>query len=171
MQQIKYLFGLIVIATSIVLPLSFYAGSAEAETISNWQKISHEAYTFSIPEKWQKDADTDIWAPKDKILNMGRPKTSLHVGGIPPMPGKSIDELLAFYYGSTPKISGKIKKCGMDGFFVEIDTLGYKHLGLILVQDLGMMKLLKFFDCQAPTAEFSKRQKIFKKILDSVACD
>lgn len=171
MKQIKYIFGFIVIATSLVLPISIYAGATQAKTISNWQKISHEEYTFSIPEKWQEDADTDIWAPKDKMLNMGRPKTSLHVGTIPPIPGKSIDGLLAFYYGSTPKISHNVHKCGMDGFFVEIDVRGYKHLGLILVEELGSMKLLNFFDCQAPTGEFRKEQETFKKILDSVGCD
>ena len=171
MKQTKIVLGFIVFLTVVMMTAAINVLPVEAGTEPVWQKISHEKYTFKIPGTWKEDADTGIWAPKDEILNMGRPKTSLHVGAIPPMPGKNRNELLAFYYGSVPKIVGKIKKCGMEGLFVEIDTRGYKHHGLILIEDIGPMKLLNFFDCQSPSADFGKNQELFKQILDSVTCN
>ncbi len=170
MKQTKIVPGFIVVLTVAIVTVAINVVLVAAGTESVWQKISHENYTFKIPGTWKEDADTDIWAPKEEILNMGRPKTSLHVGAIPPMPGKSRDELLAFYYGSVPEIVGKIKKCGMEGLFVEIDTRGYKHRGLILIEDIGPMKLLNFFDCQSSTDNFGKDQEMFEQILDSVIC-
>ena len=171
MKRVSSLPILIVFLTIAAFSVSSNFGMADAEAESGWQRISHNKYTFQIPNTWKEDADTDVWAPKDKILNMGRPKTSLHVGAIPPIPGKNQDALLAFYYGSVPEIGNKVKKCGLDGFFVKIDTRGYKHLGLILVEEVGPMKLLHFFDCQSPDTEFSKQQETFMQILDSVKCD
>ena len=171
MKQTKIVPGFIVLLTVAIMTAAINVVLVEAGTKPVWKKVSHEGYTFKIPGTWKEDADTDIWAPKEEILNMGRPKTSLHVGAIPPMPGKNRNELLAFYYGSVPKIVGKIKKCGMEGLFVEIDARGYKHHGLILIEDIGPMKLLNFFDCQSPTADFGKDQELFKQILDSVTCN
>lgn len=170
MKQTKIVSGFIVFLTVAIIT-TINITLSDAGTGLVWQKISHENYAFKIPDSWKEDADTDIWAPKEEILNMGRPKTSLHVGAIPPIPGKNRDELLAFYYGSVPEIVGKIKKCGMEGLFVEIDTRGYKHHGLILIEDNGPMKLLNFFDCQSPKADFSKNKELFKQILDSVTCN
>ena len=171
MKQINVVQGFIIFLTVAIITAAINVVLVEAGTKTVWQKISRENYTFKIPGTWKEDADTDIWAPKEEILNVGRPKTSLHVGAIPPMPGKNRDELLAFYYGSVPEIVGKIKKCGMEGLFVEIDTRGNKHHGLILIEDIGPMKLLNFFDCQSPTADFVRNQKLFKQILDSVTCN
>lgn len=171
MKQTKFVPGFIVFLTVAIIIAAINIVLVEARTEPLWQKISHEKYTFKIPGTWKEDADKGIWAPKEETLNMGRPKTSLHVGAIPPMPGKNRDELLAFYYGSVPKIVGTIKKCGMEGLFVEIDARGYKHHGLILIEAIGPMKLLNFFDCQSPTANFGSNQKAFKQILDSVTCN
>ena len=171
MKQTKRVPVFVVLLTVAIMTTAINIGQGGAGTEPTWQKISHERYTLKIPGTWKEDGDTDMWAPQEKILNMGRPKTSLHVGAVPPIPGKNMDELLAFYYGSVPEIVGKIEKCGMEGLFVEIDTRGYKHHGLILIEDMGPMKLLNFFDCQSPSAEFEKDQELFKKILDSVACN
>ena len=171
MKQTKIVPVFIIFLTVAIMTAAINVVLVEAGTKPVWQKISHENYTFKIPGTWKEDANTDIWAPKEEILHMGRPKISLHVGTIPPMPGKNRDELLTFYYGSVPEIVGKIKKCGMEGLFVEIDTRGYKHHGLILIEDIGSMKLLNFFDCQSPSADFDKYQELFKQILDSAACN
>lgn len=163
-------FFLIFLMVALFITFTSNVVLAVAGTAPGLQKISHENFTLKIPDTWKEDSDTDTWAPHGEILNMGRPKTSLHVGAIPPMPGKNRDELLAFYYGSVPKTLSKTDKCGMEGLFVEIDTQGYKHHGLILIEDIGPIKLLNFFDCQSPTADFHKKQDLFKQILDSVTC-
>ena len=87
------------------------------------------------------------------------------------MPGSSIEDRLEFYYGAVPKTLHKVKKCGMDGFFVEVTSRGRDHLGLILIEELGAMKIINFFDCQAPTQGFPEKRDTFEKILNSVTCD
>ncbi|MCG8430402.1 MAG: hypothetical protein MJA29_04440 [Candidatus Omnitrophica bacterium] len=171
MKRSKIVPGVIVFLTVAMMTAAINVGLVEAGTKPGWQKISHEKYALEIPGTWKEVADKDIWAPKEEILNMARPKTSLHVGAVPPMPGKNRDELLAFYYGSVPKIAGDVKRCGMEGFFVEIDARGYKHHGLILVEKIGPMQMLHFFDCQSPSADFGKNEELFKQILNSVTCN
>lgn len=143
---------------------------ASATALSGWQKISHENYTFFIPGDWKADGDTDMWAPQDQLPSAGRPNTSLHIGAIPPLPGKSQDELLEFYYGTVPAITHKTQKCGTNSFFVEANSRGDKHLGLILVEKVGPMTILNFLDCQAAESKFSENQATFQKILESVEC-
>ena len=150
-------------------PAKAEAPKNKGSKASGWQQAAYENYTFFLPKDWKGDGKTGLWCPGDQSLDMGRPKVSLHIGATPVMPGKSIEKGLEFYYGTVPASFGKVKKCGMNGNFVEVTMRGYKHLGLILIEDSGM-KVINFFDCQALADEFEKHQETFKKILDSVGC-
>jgi len=142
----------------------------EGEDKLGWEKATFERYLFSIPKSWKKDMDLGIWCPGDQNLNMGRPNVSLHCGGMPVMPGSKVESRLEFYYGVVPTTLEEIEKCGMKGMFVEATSRGRKHLGLILVEEIGAMKIINFFDCQAPVDDFDSRLETFEKILKSVAC-
>ena len=143
--------------------------NTEDKSVPGWQQASYENYRFSLPKDWKGDGDTGIWCPGDQNLDMGRPKLSMHIGAIPVMPGSTVADKLNFYYGGAPTTTGEIKKCGMSGKFVKVTIHGLKHLGLILEDNAGM-KIVNFFDCQAPADKFDQYQETFKKILNSVGC-
>lgn len=146
--------------------------SASSSPAAGWKGESHEDYTFFIPPDWQEDQDTDIWCPAEQNVEMGRAPVSLHCGSIPVLPGSSIDERLAFYYGETPQTVKELERCGMTGRWVEITRHGRRHLGLVLIEDVGAaIQVIDFFDCQAPESEFQRRRVAFEMILNSVACD
>lgn len=139
-------------------------------SVPGWQQVSYENATFSLPEKWKGDAETGIWCPGAQNLDMGRPRVSLHIGATPVMPGSSVEDGLKRYYGVVPTATGEeTKKCGKNGSYMEVTNNGLKHIGLILVEDMGM-KIVHFFDCQAPGDEFDEQLETFRKILDSVEC-
>ena len=146
------------------------AADQESAVVSGWKKTSYEKYSFFLPKDWKNGGVDGIWCPGDQSTTAGRPRVSLHVGSIPPMiSGKTIEEKLKFYYQSIPDTIGKVKKCGMEGMLVETTVNGFKHRGLILI-DESAMTILDFFDCQAPEGEFNQYEETFKKILDSVGC-
>jgi len=135
-----------------------------------WSRAEYENTVFMIPPDWKAMGDTGIWCPGDQNMNMGRPKVSLHCGGIPVMPNSSVEDRLKFYYGMVPTTLQKFKRCGMNARIVDVTIHGKRHLGLILEEKTGPMMVLNFFDCQAPEGEFDKYMGRFKKILDSVSC-
>ena len=138
--------------------------------ISGWGKTSYGKYSFFLPKDWKNGGADGAWCPGDQDTATGLPRVSLHVGSIPPMmSGNTIEEKLKFYYHSVPDTIGKVKKCGMEGMLVETTVKGFKHRGLILI-DESAMTILDFFDCRAPEGEFNQYEETFKKILDSVGC-
>lgn len=144
--------------------------ASKGNTVPGWQKVSYENYTFSLPGNWKGDTKIGIWCPGDLNLDMGRPSVSLHIGATPVMPGSNVEDGLKRYYGIAPTDTGnETRTCGMDGSYVEVTNNGFKHMGLILVEGKGI-KILNFFDCQAPADSFDGELETFKKILDTVAC-
>lgn len=146
------------------------APSSSAVIPGGWSKAEYENTPFVIPPDWKAMGDTGIWCPGDQDMNMGRPKVSLHCGGIPVMPNSSVEDRLKFYYGVVPATLQTFKKCGMNARFIDVTSRGQRHFGLILEEKTGPMMILNFFDCQAPEGEFDNYQGTFKKILDSVGC-
>jgi hypothetical protein len=138
--------------------------------VPGWEKTSYGTYSFSLPKDWKDGGAEGAWCPGGQDTTAGLPRVSLHVGSIPPiMSGKTIEEMLKFYYHSVPETISKVNKCGMEGMLVETTVEGFKHRGLILINE-GPMLILDFLDCRAPEGEFNQYEETFQKILDSVGC-
>ena len=146
------------------------AADQGSAAVPGWEKTSYEKYSFFLPKDWKDGGADGAWCPGDQDTMAGLPRVSLHVGSIPPiMSGKTIEEMLKFYYHSVPDTISKVNKCGMEGMLVETTVEGFKHRGLILIEE-GPMLILDFFDCRAPEGEFNQYEETFQKILDSVGC-
>ena len=146
------------------------AADQGSAAVPGWEKTSYDKYSFFLPKDWKDGGGEGVWCPGDQATTAGLPRVSLHVGSIPPIiSGKTIDEMLKFYYHSVPETIGKVNKCGMEGMLVETTVEGFKHRGLILIDDSTML-ILDFFNCKAPEGEFNQYEETFQKILDSVGC-
>jgi len=141
---------------------------------SGWKKVSYDEFSFSVPTDWKEEKNTGVWFPGTESFDMGLPKISLQCGGMPVMPGQTVDgQLKEMLHGSEPLSKTPVKKCNIPGHIRKAkDEWGLQHLALTLEEPSGAgMVMVHFFNCRAPAGQFSKYSEIFRKILDSVHCD
>jgi hypothetical protein len=145
-------------------------GSTQA-VLTDGQIISLEQFIFTIPKDWKGDEKTQVWCPATENLDIPLPPVSLHCGGIPVMPGTTIDNKIKTHIGTEPLQKKHVTVCGYKGFVCQWESYGYKHMGLFLEEKAGGgMSIINFFICQAPKASFDTYAKTFKQIIDSVKC-
>lgn len=139
--------------------------------LTDGQIISLEQFIFTIPKDWKGDENTQVWCPATENLDIPLPPVSLHCGGIPMMPGNTIDNLIKTHIGTEPLQKKHVAVCGYKGFVCQWESYKYKHIGLFLEEKAGGgMSVINFFKCQAPTTSFDTHAKTFKRIIDSVKC-
>ena len=139
--------------------------------LTDRQIIPLEQFIFTIPKDWKGDENTQVWCPATENLDIPLPPVSLHCGGIPMMPGTTVDNLIKTHIGTEPLQKKHVTVCGYKGFVCQWESYKHKHIGLFLEEKTGEgMSVINFFKCQAPTTSFNTHAETFKQIIDSVKC-
>ena len=144
---------------------------ASSVVLTDGQIVSLEQFIFVIPKDWKGNEETQVWCPATEDMNIPLPPVSLYCGGIPMMPGTTMDDKIEAHIGTEPLQKRHVTICGYKGFVCQWESYKYKHLGLFLEEKIGGgMSVISFFICQAPTTSFDTHAETFKQIIGSVKC-
>jgi hypothetical protein len=135
---------------------------------AGWKTFNLKSYSVAIPEDWASDLDTQVFSPKSDKPAMGLPPVSVHVGGMPLMPGTSFEARLKSYMNSEPTLKESVNAGGFAGLKCVWENMGKKHLGIFLEEKVGGgVGVIHFADCRAPVNEFDTHKAAFEKIVNS----
>ncbi len=143
---------------------------ASSTTPMDGQTASLEKFTFTVPNNWKGDKEALVWCPATEARTVPLPPVSLHCGGMPVMPGASVDDRIKNHIGTEPLQKKDVTLCGLKGFTCRWEFNGYKNLGLFLDEKVGSMSVVHFFKCRAPAASFDAHAETFKQIIGSIKC-
>jgi len=146
------------------------AGAAISESTqpADWQTKRFEDWSVSFPKNWNGDEDAGVWWPGEGSMDMGRPPLSVHLGGIPLMPGTDFVERVKLHIHGESQDKKDVKVSGISGFICTWEFQGNKHRGIFLEEKISAgMSVIHFVDCQAPSAEFENSKSDFEKIIAS----
>jgi hypothetical protein len=161
----KHVFILTVLVAGLSCAVVF-AGDTKAEK-SN--VFTFQGWTITLPGDWNGDAEAGVCWPGEGSIDMGRPPVSLHCGGIPVMPGTTFEDRIKSHINGEPKDRQKVTVEGLIGFTCTWSSQGNKHTGMFLEEVIGGgMKIIHFFDCQAPEAKFDGFKEVFGQIIKTV---
>ncbi|MFC2155177.1 hypothetical protein ACFLRB_01630 [Acidobacteriota bacterium] len=142
-----------------------------SETQKGWKTYKVDKWSISFPGNWNSDEKAGVWWPGEGNLNMGRPAISVHIGGMPLLPGRSFDERVKSRMNAEPKDKKKVTVCGLSGFRCNWEFNKIKHLGIFIEEKIGGgMSVIRFVDCQAPVNVYAKHQADFENIIASFSC-
>lgn len=133
---------------------------------ADWKTYQLDGWSISFPSNWNGDIDAGVWWPGEGNLNMGRPATSVHCGGMPLMPNRDFEDRVISHIKGDPQERKNVSVSGFSGFKCSWEFRGKKHIGIFLEEKIGGgMGVIHFVDCQAPSSEFDQHKEDFEKII------
>jgi len=144
-----------IIVLIICLSVSIaFAVEMKTATFNDW--------TMELPSGWSGDDDKGIYWPGEIETFMGRPPVSIHMGGIPVMSKIAFEERVKQHIDCDFTDKKEVTVEGQKGFTCNWEKSGEKHYGMFLEKSVGgVMRIISFFDCQAPVAQFADLEKSF----------
>lgn len=143
-----------VIMILIVGLSSVAADEMKIATFNDW--------TIELPGGWNGDNEMGLYWEGEIAQFMGRPKVSIHLGAIPVLGKIAFAERVKQHIGCDFTKVADVTVEGIKGFTCTWEHHGKKHYGMFLEEDVsGMMRVINFFDCQAPVDKYPELEKSF----------
>jgi len=153
----KFVLSVLIIQLGICIgACAVLADEMKTATFNDW--------TVELPAGWSGDDEMGLYWPGEIEQFMGRPPVSLHMGGIPVMSEITFEERVTQHVNAKPIDKKDATVEGLKGFTCIWEVNGKKHYGMFLEENVGgAMRLIYFFEFQAPIADYPEFEEVFEK--------